>query len=286
MRQMNKFSRFMFKQRNKSIVYTILAILIAIPLLFPLYWVVISSLKGDTEIFRKIPTFFPEKVVLDPYISQLANPDTLRAIRNSFIIAIGSTVISIILSVCCAYGLARFRFSGKKIMIMTFLVTQMLPSSLILTPLYLIFSKVGLLNTYFAPILATATISIPFVVLVLRPIFGSLPKELEEAARIDGCNRFSAFIRVILPISRNGTVTGLAFCFIYGWNDLMYSITFNMKEVLRPMTSTIYNYISLYGMKWNYIMAYGVILAFPVLILFVALQKYIVEGLVSGSVKG
>ncbi len=283
---MNKFSRFMFKQRNKSIVYTILAILIAIPLLFPLYWVVISSLKGDTEIFRKIPTFFPEKVVLDPYISQLANPDTLRAIRNSFIIAIGSTVISIILSVCCAYGLARFRFSGKKIMIMTFLVTQMLPSSLILTPLYLIFSKVGLLNTYFAPILATATISIPFVVLVLRPIFGSLPKELEEAARIDGGNRFSAFIRVILPISRNGTVTGLAFCFIYGWNDLMYSITFNMKEVLRPMTSTIYNYISLYGMKWNYIMAYGVILAFPVLILFVALQKYIVEGLVSGSVKG
>ena len=283
---MNKFSRFMFKQRNKSIVYTILAILIAIPLLFPLYWVVISSLKGDTEIFRKIPTFFPEKVVLDPYISQLANPDTLRAIRNSFIIAIGSTVISIILSVCCAYGLARFRFSGKKIMIMTFLITQMLPSSLILTPLYLIFSKVGLLNTYFAPILATATISIPFVVLVLRPIFGSLPKELEEAARIDGCNRFSAFIRVILPISRNGTVTGLAFCFIYGWNDLMYSITFNMKEVLRPMTSTIYNYISLYGMKWNYIMAYGVILAFPVLILFVALQKYIVEGLVSGSVKG
>lgn len=283
---MNKFSRFMFKQRNKSIVYTILAILIAIPLLFPLYWVVISSLKGDTEIFRKIPTFFPEKVVLDPYISQLTNPDTLRAIRNSFIIAIGSTVISIILSVCCAYGLARFRFSGKKIMIMTFLVTQMLPSSLILTPLYLIFSKVGLLNTYFAPILATATISIPFVVLVLRPIFGSLPKELEEAARIDGCNRFSAFVRVILPISRNGTVTGLAFCFIYGWNDLMYSITFNMKEVLRPMTSTIYNYISLYGMKWNYIMAYGVILAFPVLILFVALQKYIVEGLVSGSVKG
>ena len=283
---MNKFSRFMFKQRNKSIVYTILAILIAIPLLFPLYWVVISSLKGDTEIFRKIPTFFPEKVVLDPYISQLANPDTLRAIRNSFIIAIGSTVISIILSVCCAYGLARFRFSGKKIIIMTFLVTQMLPSSLILTPLYLIFSKVGLLNTYFAPILATATISIPFVVLVLRPIFGSLPKELEEAARIDGCNRFSAFIRVILPISRNGTVTGLAFCFIYGWNDLMYSITFNMKEVLRPMTSTIYNYISLYGMKWNYIMAYGVILAFPVLILFVALQKYIVEGLVTGSVKG
>ncbi|NCB94142.1 MAG: carbohydrate ABC transporter permease [Clostridia bacterium] len=229
MRQMNKISKFMYKKRNKSIVYTIIAVLIAIPLLFPLYWVVISSLKGDTEIFSKIPTFFPQKIVVETYVSQLTNPDTLRAIKNSFIIAIGSTILAMLLSVPCAYGLARYRFKGKKIMIMTFLVTQMLPSSLILTPLYLIFSKVHILNTYFAPIFSTATISIPFVILVLRPIFASLPKELEEAARIDGCNRLKAFIHVILPISKNGTVTGLAFCFIYGWNDLMYSITFNYK---------------------------------------------------------
>lgn len=283
---MNRLSKFMYKKRNRSMIYTIIAILIAIPLLFPLYWVVISSLKGDAEIFRKIPTFFPEKMVVETYVSQLTNPDTLRAIKNSFIIAIASTVLSMLLSVPCAYGLARYRFKGKKIMIMTFLVTQMLPSSLILTPLYLIFNKIHILNTYLAPIFSTATISIPFVILVLRPIFAGLPKELEEAGRIDGCNRFTAFIHVILPISKNGTVTGLAFCFIYGWNDLMYSITFNMNETLRPMTATIYNYMDLYGMKWNYIMAYGVLLSLPVLILFIALQKYIVEGLVSGSVKG
>lgn len=283
---MNKLSKVMYKKRNKNIVYTLLAVLIAIPLLFPIYWVIISSLKGDAEIFRKIPTFFPEKIVLETYISQLTTPETLRAIKNSFIIASGSTALSILLSVPCAYGLARFRFRGKKVMIMTFLVTQMLPSSLILTPMYLIFSKIQILNTYYAPIIATATISIPFVILVLRPIFAGLPKELEEAARIDGCNRLTAFIHVILPIAKNGTVTGLAFCFIYGWNDLMYSITFNMDETLRPMTTTIYNYMDLYGMKWNYIMAYGVILSFPVLLLFVGLQKYIVDGLVSGSVKG
>lgn len=283
---MNRISKFMYNSRNRKIVYTIIAILIAIPLLFPLYWVIVSSLKGDAEIFSKIPTFLPKTMVIETYTTQLTNPDTLRAIKNSFIIAGGSTMLSILLSVPCAYGLARYRFKGKKVMIMTFLVTQMLPSSLILTPLYLIFSKLHILNTYAAPIIATGTISIPFVILILRPIFASLPKELEEAARIDGCNRLKAFIHVILPITKNGTVTGLAFCFIYGWNDLMYSITFNMDEKLRPMTTTVYNFMDLYGMKWNYIMAYGVILSLPVLLLFIGLQKYIVEGLVSGSVKG
>ncbi len=283
---MDRLSKFMYKKKNRNMIYTIIAILIAVPLLFPLYWVIVSSLKGDAEIFSKIPSFWPQKLVTETYVGQMTNPDTLRAIKNSFMIAGGSTILSILLSVPCAYGLARYRFPGKWIMIMTFLITQMLPSSLILTPLYLIFSKVHILNTYLAPIIATATISIPFVILVLRPIFASLPRELEEAARIDGCNRLKAFLHVILPITKNGTVTGLAFCFIYGWNDLMYSITFNMDQKLHPMTTTVYNYMDLYGMKWNYIMAYGVILSLPVLLLFIGLQKYIVEGLVSGSVKG
>ena len=254
---MDRLSKFMYKKKNRNMIYTIIAILIAVPLLFPLYWVIVSSLKGDAEIFSKIPSFWPQKLVTETYVGQMTNPDTLRAIKNSFMIAGGSTILSILLSVPCAYGLARYRFPGKWIMIMTFLITQMLPSSLILTPLYLILSKVHI-----------------------------LPRELEEAARIDGCNRLKAFLHVILPITKNGTVTGLAFCFIYGWNDLMYSITFNMDQKLHPMTTTVYNYMDLYGMKWNYIMAYGVILSLPVLLLFIGLQKYIVEGLVSGSVKG
>lgn len=283
---MSSISRFMYKEKNRRVIYTILTILIAIPLLFPIYWIIISSLKGDAEIFKKIPTFFPQKIVIETYISQITNTKTLVALRNSCIIAIGSTAVSMLLSVPCAYGLSRFKFRGSKGMLLTFLVTQMLPSSLILTPLYLIYSRVHLLNTYIAPILSTATISIPFVVLMLRPTFASLPKELEEAAMIDGCTRFTAFVHIILPITKNGTITGLAFSFIYAWNDLMYSITFNTKDSLRPMTTMVYNYMDLYGTKWNYIMAYGVILSLPVLLLFIFLQKYIVQGLTSGSVKG
>lgn len=283
---MKRASRFMYKEKNRRKVFTFITILVAIPILFPLYWIVISSLKGDAEIFQRIPTFLPHKLVVETYVSQITDFETLIALRNSCIIAVGSTAISMILAVPCAYGLSRFRFRWKKVMLLTFLVTQMMPSSLVLTPLYLIYSKVGLLNTYLAPILSTATLSIPFVVLMLRPIFTGIPKELEEAAMMDGCGRLKAFIYIILPITKNGTVTGLAFSFIYAWNDLMYSITFNTQESLRPLTTRVYNFLTLYGTKWNYIMAYGVILALPVLILFIVLQKYIVQGLVSGSVKG
>lgn len=283
---MKRLSAFMYKEKNRRKVFTFITVLVAIPLLFPLYWIVISSLKGDAEIFQRIPSFWPHKLVTETYVSQITDLETLIALRNSCIIAVGSTAISMILAVPCAYGLSRFRFKGKKAMLLTFLVTQMMPSSLVLTPLYLIYSKVGLLNTYLAPILSTATLSIPFVVLMLSPIFTGIPKELEEAAMMDGCGRWKAFTHIILPITKNGTLTGLAFSFIYAWNDLMYSITFNTQESLRPLTTRVYNFLTLYGTKWNYIMAYGVILAFPVLILFIVLQKYIVQGLVSGSVKG
>ena len=283
---MSRTSVFSKKEKKRRRIFTIITILVAVPLLFPIYWVVIRALQGVAAFVPRIPSFFPQKLVVETYVSQLLDPATLIALRNSCIIAVGSTAVSMILAVPCAYGLSRFRFKGKKAMLLTFLVTQMLPSSLILTPLYLIYSKVGLLNTYLAPILSTATLSIPFVVLMLRPIFSGIPAELEEAALIDGCGRFKAFTHIILPITKNGTVTGLAFSFIYAWNDLMYSITFNTQESLRPMTTRVYNFMTLYGTKWNYIMAYGVILALPVLILFIVLQKYIVQGLVSGSVKG
>ncbi len=274
------------KRSSKKILLTLVAILVSIPMIFPLYWILISSLKTDAEIFATPQTFFPHHIIFDNYIEQLQAAGTLQAFFNSLLIAGGSMILSVSLAVPCAYGLAKFRMYGKGVFIMTFLVTQMLPSSLVLTPLFLTYNKLNLLNTYWAPILSTATISIPFVVLVLRPIFREIPGEIEEAARIDGCNRFTAFFRIILPLGKSGLVTAMTFSFIYGWNDLIYSITFNSLEILRPMTAAIYNYIDLYGTRWNMIMAYGIILVIPIVIIFVFLQKYVVDGLISGSVKG
>jgi multiple sugar transport system permease protein len=202
------------------------------------------------------------------------------------IIAIGSLCISLLLSVPAAYGLAKFKVKGSKLFLLIFLITQMLPASLVLTPLYLTFSKMHLLNSYLAPILSTATVSIPFVVLMLRPNFMNIPNELVEAARIDGCNVLTSFLRVVVPISKPTVVTAACFSFVFAWNDLAYSMTFNVKDAYRPMTAAIYTFMNQYGTQWNKIMAYGVLLILPSCIIFVTMQKHIVEGMTSGSVKG
>ncbi len=269
----------------KHVLMNIFAVLVAFLFLFPLYWILISSFKTDVEIFDKNISFWPREFTIDPWINQLTDRDFLTSLFNSFAIATMNMVLSTILGVTAAYGLARFRFPFKRIIMLMFLVTQMMPGSLLLTPLYLMFTNAKLLNTYQAPVFAIATGSIPFIVVTLRPFFLSLPRSLDEAARIDGCNAFSSFVRIMLPIARVGIVTCLVFCFLHGWNDLVYSMTFNVKADMRPLTANIYKFMDKYGTKWNQIMAYGMILVVPVLIIFVCLQKYIVGGLTSGAVK-
>jgi multiple sugar transport system permease protein len=270
--------------KKNNIILCVVAVLIACVFLFPLYWIIVNSFKLDSEIFASTPTLWPKEFTLKAYQEQFGN--LFITVRNSIIIALGSMVLSLILSVPAAYGLARFKVRGMKLFILVFLITQMLPASLVLTPLYLIFSKLGILNTYFAPILSTATISIPFIVLMLRPGFLSMPKELEDAAMIDGCNGFTTFLRIAIPISKPTVITATCFSFVFAWNDLAYSMTFNTKEIMRPMTSAIYTFMNQYGTQWNSIMAYGVLLILPSCFIFVTMQKHIVEGMTSGSVKG
>ncbi|NLL77888.1 MAG: carbohydrate ABC transporter permease [Clostridiales bacterium] len=270
--------------RHKNILLSAAAVIIACIFLFPLYWIAVNSFKLDSEIFASTPTLWPEEFTLKAYKDQLGSLSV--TMKNSVIIAVGSMLLSLCLSVPAAYGLARYKVKGMKLFVLIFLITQMLPASLVLTPLFLIFSKLGILNSYLAPSLSTATISIPFIVLMLRPGFLSIPKELEDAAKIDGCNALTAFFRVAIPISKPTVITAACFSFVFAWNDLAYSMTFNTKEIMRPMTSAIYTFMNQYGTKWNSIMAYGVLLILPSCIIFVTMQKHIVEGMTSGSVKG
>lgn len=271
-------------ERKKNNMNNVIAILIAAVFLFPLYWIIVNSFKLDSEIFASVPTLWPHSFTLDAYKDQLGNLTV--TLKNSVIIALGSMVLSLALSVPAAYGLAKFKVKGYKLFVLVFLITQMLPASLVLTPLFLIFSKLNLLNTYLAPILSTATISIPFVVLMLRPGFLSIPDGLVEAARIDGCNAVTAFFKVVVPVSKPTVITAACFSFVFAWNDLAYSMTFNISDAMRPMTSAIYTFMNQYGTKWNSIMAYGVLLILPCVVIFVTMQKHIVEGMTSGSVKG
>lgn len=274
------------KELVKEIILSVIGILITIVFLFPLLIIFFSSFKSEAEIFSQTATLLPQTIDFSNYIDQFKNGNILKSFFNSFIIAIFSTMLSLILSIPCAYGIARFKIPFKKSILLVFLMTQLLPTSLILTPLFIMFTKLKIINSYIGPIIATATISIPFTILIMRTIFIRMPKELEEAGKIDGCNPLQIFIKIFLPISKPGLITAASFSFIMAWNDLIFSMTFNNKENLRPMTAGIYHFITTYGTQWNRIMAYSVLLVLPVVIIFVLLQKYIVGGILEGSVKG
>lgn len=286
MRAMKKYIRPSEYHRH-HVLLSILAILISALLLFPIYWIVASSLKSDVEIFKTPPTLLPANISFEAYAGLLVGKESvISTALNSFFIAVGAMCISVLLAVPAAYGISRFRIPGSKWIIMAFLVTQMLPSSLLLTPMFLTYAKLGILNTYLAPMLSVTTITIPFTILVLRPMFMACPKEIEEAARIDGCGPFTAFLRIVLPVIKSGLITVCCFGFVHGWNDLVYSLTFNTKQELFPMTSTIYNLMNEFGVRWNWIMAYGFLIVLPPMLIFIFAQKYVIGGLTGGAVKG
>lgn len=273
------------KEQRRNIVYCIIAVIIAILFFFPIYWLISISFKSDTETFGKILTYYPHEFTIDPWLINLQDKDFLNSLKNSGVIALLSMTFSLVFGVPAAYGMGRYKLPGNKGFLLTFLVTQMLPASLMLTPLYLIFNKVGLLGTYFAPALAISSGSIPFIVVTLRPYFKSIPTSLDDAARIDGCNVFKSFFKIMIPTIKTGVITVVVISFLSGWNDLAYSMTFNVKPEMRPLTANIQKFQSKYGTKWNCIMAYGAILVIPVVLIFVFLQKYIVGGLTAGAVK-
>jgi multiple sugar transport system permease protein len=274
------------KESKRKIGFFIVGLIVFCILMFPLYWMLVTALKSQVEIFE-IPTpLWPRDLTFDAFAKQLSlSSDTLRGFKNSAVISIGAMVISTVLSIPAAYGLARFRFHAKKGIILIFLITQMLPSTVVLTSLYIWFAGVNMLNNYWAPILADATIGLPFSVIILRTYFISIPKELDEAAEIDGCGPFNSFFRITLPIARPGVVVAAVFSFVYAWGDLIYGLTFMTDPNMRPITSSIYNYVQQYQTLWNSTMAFGIIAIFPVVLIFIFMQKYIVSGLTNGAVK-
>jgi multiple sugar transport system permease protein len=194
-------------------------------------------------------------------------------------------ILTVIFGIPAAYGMGRYKLKGYQGFLLIFLVAQMLPASLMLTPMYLTFNKMHLLGTFFAPPIAIAAGSVPFAVVTLRPYFKSVPVTLDEAARIDGCNSIKSFFLVMIPAVKTGIITIITISFLNGWNDLMYTMTFNVKPEMRPLTANIHKFQSKYGTKWNCIMAYGAILVLPVILIFIFLQKYIVGGMTAGAVK-
>lgn len=274
--------------KKKNILLCVISIIILCVLLFPLFWIFVTSLKTEQEIFRIPPTFYPHKLNLGSYAAQIETGDfnMFRAFGNSFIISIGAMLIAVVLAVPASYAIAKYRFVGRNAMLLGFLVTQMLPVSVLLTPMFIMFKGMNVYNTWISAILADATLGIPFSVLILKNYFASIPKELEEAAYIDGCGRFKAFLKVLIPVAKPGIVVCAIFSFLYSWGDLAYGMTFILDQKKRPITAGIFNFMGQYGTTWSYLTAFAIVTIIPVALIFIFMQKYIIAGMTSGAVKG
>jgi multiple sugar transport system permease protein len=275
-------------RRLATVMVAVGSLLVLVVMMFPMYWMVVTSLKKEIEIFRVPPTLIPHVLNTDSYFAQIQHGDfnMFRSFKNSFIISSCAMLISLVLAIPAAYGVGRFSFKGKRVFILSFLVTQMLPVSVLLTPMFITFRNLHILNSQLSAILADATIAIPFSVLILMSYFASIPSELSDASRIDGCNHLRAFLSVFLPIASPGVVVCLVFSFLYGWGDLAYGMTFLLDQTLRPITAGIFNFLGQYGTKWSYLTAFAVVTIMPVVLIFIFMQRYIISGLTAGAVKG
>lgn len=254
--------------------------------LFPIYWMVVTSLRTSTEIFAYPPQFIPNHTDLT-YFREVVfeNEKVLPYLRNSFLVGAGTTLLTLLLASPAAYGLAHLPLRGKNLLLLISLSSLMFPAIMLATPMFVMFSQLGFTNNFLGLIIANTALSMPFAITVLRPFYRSIPTELSEAARVDGCTTWTAFWRIILPLSRPGLLTAGIFTFLFGWGDLLFAISLVNSDNLRPITAGLWNYMGGNVTKWNLVMALSTVAMLPPLILFLFAQRYVVAGLTSGSVK-
>lgn len=274
-----------FSRRSLTgLVSTLLGILLTAVMLFPLYWMLINSFETTQEMFSIPVALFPSHLTIEPYISVMQTQ--LPHLATSLIVAVGAALISILIATPAAYALAHFRLRVTLLLVFFLLLTQMIPTVTLATPMFLIFNQLNLLNSYPGLVLADTTYAVPFAVLILRTFFLSIPYELAQAAFVDGTGEWGAFVRVILPLITPGVITAGLFAFLFAWGDFIYALTLNTTNTIQPVTLSIYTYIGQYSDFWNSAMAVATLASIPTAILLVLFQRYITAGLTAGAIKG
>ncbi len=254
--------------------------------LAPLLWAISTSLKASGEILAYPPTLLPRTWTLEHYLAVLTVTKMPRYLLNSTIVAAISIAFSLAVASPLAYVAAHFQFPLKPLILYVVLATAMIPGISILVPLYLLSRRLGIHDTYLVLVLIYSAWMVPQVVWLLRGFFESVPPELEQAARIDGCSRLAAFRLVVLPLVRPGLAAAGILIFIYVWNDFLIAVAMTASESMRLTQVGLARYISDVGVSWGEFMAYTVLITLPPVLAFAALQRRFIQALISGAVKG
>lgn len=281
---MSDIPAFRARPPVRVLSYLLLAI-IMVALLFPLIEMLSTALKARSVLYAWPPVWFPAEPAWENFLAIWTEVPLALYFWNSTIIAGGATLLSAVTGIPAGYALARFRFPGRQLFLYFIIGTQMFSPVVLLLALFLMLNFAGLLNTHLALIVINAAVALPFTVWMVTAYFSTIPKEIEEAATLDGAGKLRILIELFLPIAAPGIVTAMTFSFVMAWNEFLLALTFLSDPKLRPLTTGIYSFVGRYEIQWHLLLAASLVAIVPVFIGFLLIQRRLVAGLAAGSIK-
>ena len=271
----------------RTALYTLLVWSIVAVVAFPLLWMILTSVKPQTELFQIPPTILPQEITFAHYAQLLKETPFPTYFRNSVVVAIGTTLLVVVVATLGAHSLARFTYPGRRFVAQTVLFTYLLPSVVLIIPLYILMVWLGIANSLFSLVLAYTSFALPFALWLLRSFMAAIPDDLEHAALVDGASRMEAFVDVILPQTLPGIISTSLFTFILAWNEYLYALVLVNRDQFRPLTTGVITMLtSAFNIEWSLLMAASVMMSLPLIVIFAFLQKHLTQGFGAGAVKG
>ncbi|MBG6208143.1 multiple sugar transport system permease protein [Labrenzia sp. EL_126] len=265
--------------------YLALAFYVAFAL-FPLYWLAKIAVTPDKLIFSEGTALIPSKFTFENFQTVLLQTDFVAYFRNSLIVSIGTAAITTVIAAAAGYAFSRFEFRGKRLIIALMLITQMFPLLMIIAPIYKIVAALGLLNSLTSLIIVYTAFNIPFATFLMQSFFDGIPKDLEDAGMIDGCTRFEALRKIVLPLTLPGLGATLGFIFTAAWSELLFALMLINSNDAMTFPVGLLTFVSKFSVDWGQMMAAGVLALVPSCLFFIFIQRYLVQGLTTGAVKG
>ncbi|QYJ15128.1 Trehalose transport system permease protein SugB [Rubrobacter xylanophilus DSM 9941] len=269
-----------------TVAFYVFLVVFVLVSLFPLIWVFKMSIITKSELFASPPTILPQDPTASSYATIFGDADFRKALVNSTIISGVTTVVCLFFGAIAAYAIARLRFHFKSLIMTLILAISFFPAVAIIAPLFVQFSQLGLIDTYWAAIIADTVFALPLTVWILVAFFKELPRDLEEAAKVDGATTLQAFRMVIVPLAAPGVFTAAILTFIFAWNEFLFANTFLFTPNTQPVTVVIPNFATVYTTDYGAQAAAAVVVTIPLVILVLIFQRRIVSGLTAGAVKG
>ena len=274
------------RQKRAQIIKYVFLILACVLVSLPIFWYISTSLKPYAKTIAYPPEWIPKPATLENFEYLLLRSNVPKYLLNSFIVCGFTIVFTIILAAHMAFAVSRYRFSGKNVLMFCVLMTSMIPGTCIITSMYMVTVKLKLHDTYRLLVLIFTATQMPTQVWLLKGFFDKIPMELEESAKLDGMTTLGSFYKIVLPLSMPGVAAGAVLIFVNVWNDWLISATMTISESMRLVNVGLFDYIKDLGVDWGKFTAYSIISIVPILVLFLSVQKYFIQGLTAGATKG